>query len=72
LIGERYRIYSFEQVRISKVLPSLLQKMDPHFFDEIIEAEFDYNAYFLKLEKYINQIEDMKFKRCQRQQLIES
>lgn len=39
---------------------------------DIIEADFDYKLYFLKMEKYINEIEDMKFKKFQRQQLLEA
>lgn len=72
LIGEKHRIYSFDQLRTSRIIPSLLSKINAHFFSDIYEIDFEYKSYLLKIEKYLNQVEDLKFKRNRKQELIDS
>lgn len=71
VIGETQRIYSFDQLKESRLLPNLLARISPSYFAGVAEREFDYKRYLLQIEKYLVEIEDLRLKRAHRQYLLE-
>lgn len=71
VIGETQRIYSFDQLKESRLLPNLLARISPSYFAGVADREFDYKRYLLQIEKYLVEIEDLRVKRAHRQYLLE-
>lgn len=71
-ISEKHRIFSFEQVTHSRIVPYLLGKINPTFFSDLIELAFQYRPCLLRIEKYLNHVEELRFKRVHRQHLVEN
>lgn len=55
----------------SCLFSSFLSKINPLFFADLTGSNFEYKAYLLQIEKYLNEIEDLRFKRNYRQALYE-
>lgn len=64
-------MYSFEQVKESRLLPLLLDKIHPSFFAEVIEKRFDHQGYFDRIERYLLEVEELRIRRCYRQLMME-
>jgi hypothetical protein len=70
-IEEHSKIYSIDQLKESKLLPLLLDKIHPSFFSSLIDKPYEHISYLTHIEKYLNEIEDLKIRRPFRQVLVD-
>lgn len=70
-IDEHFKIYSLEQIKESKLLPLLLDKIHSSFFASLIDKPYDHFCYLVEIEKYLLEMEDLKLKRPYKQVLID-